>query len=80
MEPSTVPDDSKEHERINWHDRSVYKLSMTRWRMTKVITTLRFPKLGHLELNSNQLTEVPEPPDVADALATALCHAFIGRS
>ena len=27
-----------------------------------------------------QLTEVPEPPDVADALATALCHAFIGRS
>ena len=27
-----------------------------------------------------QLSEVPEPPDVADALATALCHAFIGRS
>ena len=25
-----------------------------------------------------QLTEVPEPPDVADALATALCHAFLG--
>jgi crossover junction endodeoxyribonuclease RuvC len=25
------------------------------------------------------LSQAPEPPDVADALAVALCHVFIGR-
>ena len=26
-----------------------------------------------------QLRTVPEPPDVADALAVALCHHYLGR-
>src|SRR5262249_35219168 len=27
-----------------------------------------------------RLDEVPEPPDVADALAVALCHYYLGRT
>ena len=26
-----------------------------------------------------RLSEIPEPPDVADALAIALCHCYLGR-
>ena len=49
----------------------------------KVLTGNGRASKGQMQLaicREFQLTEVPEPPDVADALATALCHAFIGRS
>lgn len=49
----------------------------------KVLTGNGRASKGQMQLavcREFQLTEAPEPPDVADALATALCHAFIGRS
>lgn len=61
-------------------------LEVTSWRPTQVKRVLtgngRAPKAQVQQAVARllNLPVVPEPPDVADALAVAICHAFLSRN